>query len=45
MRAVTHGFKPDRVKAPPKEVAEEFVEADERKKRRLGVAREMTRKR
>lgn len=28
MRAVEHGFKPDRVKAPPMKVAKEFVAAD-----------------
>ena len=28
MAAVAHGFKPDRVKAPPVAVAKEFNEAD-----------------
>jgi hypothetical protein len=28
MRAVAHGWKPDRVDAPPVSVAKEFVEAD-----------------
>jgi hypothetical protein len=28
MAAVAHGWKPDKVKAPPTEVAEEFNEAD-----------------
>lgn len=28
MRAVAHGFKPDRVDAPPVSVAKEFVAAD-----------------
>lgn len=27
MMAVAHGWKPDRVKAPPKKVAREYVEA------------------
>ena len=35
MRAIAHGFKPDRVKAPPVSVAKEFVAADKRKKGRL----------
>jgi len=36
MRAVAHGWKPSRVKAPPVSVAKEFVEAD--KKSRGGLA-------
>ena len=31
MRAVAHGWRPDRIKAPPVSVARDFVEADERK--------------
>ena len=31
MRAVAHGFQPDRVKAPPAKVAKEFEKADEAK--------------
>jgi hypothetical protein len=33
MRAVAHGFRPDRVQGPPKKVAEEFVRADQKKKK------------
>lgn len=33
MRAVVHGFKPDRIQGPPLAVAQEFVRADRRKKR------------
>jgi hypothetical protein len=35
MQAVAHGWKPDKVKAPPKGVAEEFVEADKTKSGKL----------
>lgn len=31
MRAVAHGFKPDKVQSPPRKVAEEFMHADMRK--------------
>lgn len=31
MRAVAHGWKPDRIKGPTQEVAREFVEADKRR--------------
>ena len=31
MAAVAHGFKPDRVPAPPVSVAREFNQADKRK--------------
>jgi len=34
MRAVAHGWKPDKGKAPPIAVAKEFVKADQAKKRR-----------
>jgi hypothetical protein len=34
MRAVAHGWKPTRRKAPPKSVAEEFMRADQAKARR-----------
>ena len=37
MRAVAHGFKPDRVEGPPVSVAREFVRADQRKKRRGAI--------
>lgn len=33
MRAVAHGWKPDRFKGPPVKVAKEFAAADERKKK------------
>lgn len=33
MRAVAHGFQPDRVKAPPVKVAEEFAAADRQRER------------
>ena len=33
MRAVAHGMKPKSGKGPSKEVAEEFVRADQRKKK------------
>jgi hypothetical protein len=36
MRAVAHGFKPDRTKGPSKAVAKEFVAADKAKKRKKG---------
>lgn len=29
MAAVAHGFKPNKAKAPPKQVAEEFNDADQ----------------
>lgn len=32
MRAVAHGWKPDRIKGPPRKVAKEFVAADKRAK-------------
>lgn len=32
MRAIAHGWKPDRLDGPPVAVAKEFVEADKRKK-------------
>ncbi len=32
MRAVAHGWKPDRMKGPPKKVAKEFVAADKKAK-------------
>lgn len=34
MRAVAHGFKPDKFKGPSKEVAKEFAKADAKKKRK-----------
>ena len=32
MRAVAHGFKPDKTKAPPVSVAKEFTAADKGKR-------------
>lgn len=32
MRAVAHGWRPDKIKGPPKKVAKEFVRADEAKR-------------
>lgn len=32
MRAVAHGWKPDRTKGPPQSVAKEFVKADQKQK-------------
>ena len=34
MRAVAHGWKPTRTKAPPKKVAREFMLADQLRKRK-----------
>jgi hypothetical protein len=34
MRAVAHGFKPDKTKGPPVSVAKEFVKADKKKGRK-----------
>ncbi len=34
MRAVAHGWKPDRVKGPPRKVAKEFMRADMAKKKK-----------
>jgi len=34
MRAVAHGFKPTKTKAPPIAVAKEFVREDQAKKRK-----------
>jgi len=34
MAAVAHGWKPDKIKAPPVAVAKEFNEADAHKKKR-----------
>lgn len=43
MRAVAHGWKPDRVEAPPLKVAKEFAQADQEKwgnlKKHLGGRR------
>lgn len=39
MRAVAHGWRPDRVKAPPQRVAREFAEADQRRRRRRETLR------
>jgi len=38
MRAVAHGFQPDRIKGggPSKAVAKEFVKADQKKGKRRG---------
>lgn len=33
MRAVAHGWQPDKTKAPPVEVAKEFVSADKQRER------------
>lgn len=33
MRAVAHGWKPDRTEGPSKAVAKEFVKADQAKKK------------
>lgn len=33
MRAVAHGFRPDRMKGPSKAVAKEFVKADQKKRK------------
>lgn len=38
MRAVAHGFKPTKVKAPPIAVAREFVREDQKKKRKRTIA-------
>lgn len=43
MRAVDHGWVPDRIKGPPKSVAHEFVEADKQKRKR-GIAHEIHRR-
>ena len=34
MRAVAHGFEPDRIKGPSKKVAKEFAAVDKRKKKK-----------
>jgi len=33
MRAVAHGWKPDRTEGPSKKVAKEFVKADQKRKK------------
>ena len=38
MRAVAHGWKPKRGKAPPIAVAQEFMRADMAKKRKRTIA-------
>lgn len=38
MRAVAHGWKPDRIDTPPVDVAKEFAEADRRKNAALSHA-------
>lgn len=45
MRAVAHGFKPDRVEGPPVSVAKEFVRADQRKKRRASIRKAIANRR
>jgi hypothetical protein len=37
MKAVAHGFKPDKFKGPSKGVAKEFVKADQRKGKRKRI--------
>lgn len=37
MRAVAHGWKPDEGDAPPVEVAREFMNEDEKRKRRFAA--------
>jgi len=34
MRAVAHGFRPDRIAGPSKKVAKEFVKADQTKRKK-----------
>lgn len=36
MRAVAHGWHPDRIKGPPASVAKEFTEADKHQMRGFG---------
>jgi hypothetical protein len=41
MGAVAHGWKPDRVKAPPVAVAQEFNEADKGKHKRRALVKQL----
>jgi len=40
MRAVAHGWRPDKIKGPPKKVAKEFVRADKVKASRSDRAKD-----
>lgn len=37
MRAVAHGWEPDRVQGPPRNVAEEFVRADQARSHKRAI--------
>jgi hypothetical protein len=41
MAAVAHGFKPDKVEAPPVAVAQEFNDADKAKRKRKAIVRHL----